>query len=120
VVDETERFQKHQRLNKPSEFSSVFGKNERSADSCFLVLARQNGLGYSRLGLAVSRQKLRKAVDRNRIKRLIRESFRKNQQILAGLDLVVLPQKHIEKSGNRSLQESLNIHWRRVSRCKES
>jgi ribonuclease P protein component len=120
VVTESEQFQKQRRLLTPSEFSNVFKKSQRAVDSHFLVLARENDLDRSRLGLVVSKQKLRKAVSRNRIKRIIRESFRKNNGILSGLDLVVLPQKQSGDVKRELLWESLNTHWRKVSRCKKS
>jgi ribonuclease P protein component len=120
VVTESERFQKQRRLLTPSDFSNVFKKSQRTVDSHFLVLARENHLDRSRLGLVVSKQKLRKAVSRNRIKRIIRESFRKNNRILSGLDLVVLPQKQSRDVKRELLWESLNTHWRKVSRCKQS
>ena len=113
-----ERFLKSQRLNKPSEFQKVFKTRLRSSDSRFLVLASENGLDHPRLGLAVSKDKLRKAVMRNMVKRIIRESFRKNSALLAGLDLVVLPQRSVDLSDRQALSDSLSIHWSKVSRCK--
>jgi ribonuclease P protein component len=113
------RFQKKLRLNRPSEFQNVFKTNVRSADPRFLVLANVNGLEYPRLGLAVSRDKFRKAVTRNRVKRLIRESFRTNLDLLAGLDLVVVPQGRNDTADTKALRESLDLHWKKVSRCRK-
>lgn len=48
-----------------------------------------NNLAHSRLGLIVAGKVVRRAVGRNRVKRLLREVFRTRQQALAGLDLVV-------------------------------
>jgi len=118
VAAETAHFQKHQRLSRPSEFQRVFKTRVRSSDNLFLVLACENGLPHSRLGLAVSKEKLRKAVSRNSVKRLVRESFRMNADMLTGLDLVVLPQKKIDLSDRQVLRDSLNLHWRKVSGCK--
>jgi len=118
VAADTAHFQKHQRLSRPSEFQRVFKTRSRSSDNLFLVLASETGLPHSRLGLAVSKEKLRKAVSRNIVKRLVRESFRTNATILAGLDLVVLPQKKIDLSDRRALRDSLNLHWRKVAGCK--
>ena len=110
------QFQKHQRLRSPAEFRRVFNTSFRSADARFLVLASANGLPYARLGLAVSKEKLKKAVSRNCVKRLVRESFRKNAALLAGMDLVVLPQKKIDLSDRQALRDSLSFHWGKVSR----
>jgi ribonuclease P protein component len=118
VAAETAHFQKHQRLSRPTEFQRVFKTRVRSSDSLFLVLASENGLPYSRLGLAVSKEKLRKAVARNSVKRLVRESFRLNAGLLTGLDLVVLPQKKLDITNRQVLRDSLRQHWTKVSGCK--
>ncbi|MEX2524553.1 MAG: ribonuclease P protein component [Gammaproteobacteria bacterium] len=111
-----EGFPKKCRLSKPSEFRQVFSSRSRSVDSQFLVLARQNSQDIARLGLAVSKRKIRAAVGRNRVKRLIRESFRKNQEKLAGLDIVVVSQNRISLSDNTVLLQSLDRHWNRIGR----
>ena len=116
----TRRFLKKNRLSKPSEFRSVFNTNQRSIDSRFVVLAKRNGLEYSRLGLALSKNKIPLATRRNRIKRIVRESFRQNNIMLEDYDLVVLPQKNVENSDKESLWKSLEKHWSKISRCEDS
>jgi ribonuclease P protein component len=54
----------------------VFRQGQRSADRFFTVLYRPNALDMPRLGFAISRKKVRHATDRNRLKRVVRESFR--------------------------------------------
>ena len=109
-------FPRHSRLTRPRQFREVFRSNHRSVDPCFLVLARKNGLDHARLGLAVSRRYLRTNVLRNRVKRLIRESFRKNQAQLAGLDVVVVSQRQAGHADNRRLSGSLHRHWEKISK----
>jgi len=85
------------------------------------VLARPNGLSHPRLGLAISRKVARRAVARNRIKRIIRESLRREGDRLAGLDVVVLGRPGIDRKNNAELRRSLNMHWKRLaSRCEQS
>ena len=57
--------------------------------------ASLNGDRFSRLGIVVSKRVARRAVDRNRLKRLVRETFRRRQQELAGFDLLVRPRRNI-------------------------
>lgn len=87
------------------------------------MLARANDLDHARLGLAVSTRVCKHAVGRNRIKRLVRESFRAHQYLLGpsrgergGVDLVVLPTRHAATICNRELMNSLAHHWHRCVR----
>jgi len=68
----------------------------------------------SRLGLAVGKKRIRRAVARNRIKRLIRESFRHHAHLLPALDVVVLCRCDATPS-NESLRRSLQSHWQRIA-----
>jgi ribonuclease P protein component len=77
----------------------------------FTVLSRNNGMDLARLGLAISRKHCRKACDRNRLKRLVRESFRQHAQELAGLDIVVLGRPEMERADNCTIFSSLARHW---------
>jgi ribonuclease P protein component len=56
-------------------------------------------------------------VGRNRIKRVIRESFRQRQQQLAGLDLVVINQPAAASASNVEINDSLARHWERCARA---
>mgnify|MGYP001570984818 FL=1 len=80
------RLQKRARLLKATEFNRVFDKAVRTSDQYFTVLARPNDLEFPRLGLAISKKKARLAVTRNRLKRIIRESFRQRQHQLCCAD----------------------------------
>ena len=108
-------FPRHRRLLKPDEYRRVFNDGVRSIDKRFLVLARANRLNHARLGLAVSKKNSRRAVDRNRIKRIIRESFRMHQGQLAGLDLVVVTRQGVNRADNSGCFASLRQHWQRVA-----
>ena len=79
-----------------------------------LVLARPNGLRTSRLGLAIAKKNTPKAVDRNRIKRLVRESFMHNQPFRVAIDAVVIDRKGTVKKSNKELFQSLSKHWQTI------
>jgi len=76
---------------------------------------------YARLGVTVARRVSPRAVARNRIKRQIRESFRRHQHLLAGMSIVVTAQRAADIKANGELQSSLDKHWQRVAElCRQS
>ena len=96
----------------------MFIRPQASRDAFFRVLATPNDLGRCRLGLAVSRRVSPRAVDRNRLKRIVRESFRHHRGMLAqggGMDIVVLPAAAAVTTSNPDLFASLERHWRRLT-----
>lgn len=79
----------------------------------FTVLYRPNGKDEPRLGLAIGKKHCRLATGRNRLKRIVRESFRRHRETLGGIDVVVMNQKSATAARNSELVESLEGHWRR-------
>ena len=78
------------------------------------VLAVSNQLGHPRLGLAISRKAARNAVARNRIKRVIRESYRHWQTRLGAVDIVVLARAGIAAQPNKVLDTALEKLWKQL------
>lgn len=83
------------------------------------LLARENELGYARLGVVVGKKQEKTAVGRNRVKRLIRESFRYHQELLVGLDLVVLVRRPLITMANKTIVGELARQWQAIARCKK-
>ena len=65
----------HQRLQR-SDFARVYKRGRRAQGALFAVVVLENELGRTRLGLSVSKRHARRAVDRNRVRRVFREAFR--------------------------------------------
>ena len=65
----------------------------------------------SRLGLVVSKKNISKAVERNRVKRVLRETLRKNKSQIPNLDVVVLIRKGIDVLPNVVISSKLNSLW---------
>jgi ribonuclease P protein component len=88
-VDQT--FARRYRLTKTDEFSSVFGFR-RAIRGKLLMLhyqPRAADFNEARLGLVVGKKQLKRAVDRNRLKRIVREQFRLQRAGLPAYDLIV-------------------------------
>ena len=81
------------------------------------MVTRNNGLGRARLGCAFSKRWLATAVARNRLKRIVRESFRLHHQQLGGMDVVVTAQRDLSAVPNAELRSSLDQHWKKVAAC---
>ena len=110
----SEAFTRGSRLTAGAEFARVFAGADRSTDRFFTVLARLNELARARLGLAIARKAAPLAVDRNRLRRLARESFR--HLSLASLDYVVMARRDAVTASKPDLRASLDRHFLRLSR----
>lgn len=107
---------------RPGEFEAVFKQASRSGDACFTVLGRRSeAAGGARLGLAVSKKAAGNGVERNRLKRIARESFRLHRGELPDIDIVVLAKPPARTKSNAELFRSLEQHWTRlIGQCKGS
>ena len=112
------RFTKENRLLDAADFGRVFDGATRSRDKLFTVLCRHNATDNARLGLAIAKKRCRRATARNRIKRVVRESFRRQQDLLSGLDVVVMNQPAAATADNAELFASLDRHWQRCSKAR--
>ncbi|MFP4130518.1 MAG: ribonuclease P protein component [Thiohalospira sp.] len=117
-------FRRRHRLLDEADFRHVFQQADppRSSDAYLTLLARpDNGLDHPRLGLAIGRKVTPRAVGRNRIKRLARESFRAEQSRMPPVDVVVLARPAAAAADNATLRASLARHWKRLrQRCEQS
>ena len=86
-------FPSRARLIKTDDFSSVFNFRKRISGRFLAIHYRYNQLGSPRLGLVIGKKTARLAVQRNYMRRVLRELFRTRQADLAPVDLVVRSQR---------------------------
>ena len=105
-------FPKELRLLSAAEYQPVFNKTQYKV-SCryLLVLAKRNEKNQSRLGLVIAKKNIVKAVQRNRVKRVIRESFRLNQDLLQQLDIVILSRPGLGNLDNKVIDKKISRLW---------
>lgn len=101
----------------PTHFTFVFQQPQRAGTPQITILGRQNSLGHPRIGLTVAKKNVKRAHERNRIKRLTRESFRLRQHELPSMDFVVVAKKGVADLDNRALSEALKIMAPPLSPC---
>lgn len=110
-------FKKQQRLLTKSDFSAVFDDAPiRASHQHFLILCRLNSQvpPTPRLGLVIAKKHVRRAHERNRIKRYARETFRLQQHKLPAIDAIVLARKGADTLSNQQLQQTFNGLWKRI------
>jgi len=83
-------------------------------DKWFSIYVQTNSQSFPRLAVVVSRRVSSRAVDRNRIKRLVRGSFRINRGRLPGFDIVVIAQQSCRNAERTPLLLSLQEHWSKL------
>jgi len=118
-------FARDARLIRPRQFRRVFEQPIRVSDRAFTLLARPRSTAAldegARLGLAISKKCARLAVDRHRLKRLIRESFRQVRGELPPVDVVIMCRPAATTLTNQAARAALDKLWQRLIRqCADS
>lgn len=83
------RFPQRVRLLTPAQFDRTFKQGRRLHQGPLSAALVPNGLDHPRIGFALAKKFVRRAVQRNRLKRLLRERFRHEQHRFAAMDLVI-------------------------------
>ncbi len=103
-----QRFTKASRLLGSSQFSPVFSQARyRVSSSNLLVLARPSQQA-ARLGIVVAKKNVRLAVQRNQIKRLVREAFRVRQKEFGTIDMVVLARSGLDSLNKQDISKQVH------------
>ena len=106
------------RLRSAGDFAALRHTSGRLGGRCFSVRYRVNELGHPRMGLAISKRVSKRAVDRNRIKRLVRESFRRARLDLPPVDLMVMAREQACGLPGPELLAELQQLWKKLRSAK--
>ena len=108
-------FNKSLRLLDANAYKTVFDNAQfKVSKQQVLYLARKNDTTTPRLGLVIAKKNVRHATQRNRIKRILRESFRLQQHRLGGIDTVVLARRGLDQLDNADLHQLFNKLWQQL------
>ena len=114
LLNEVYCFDKTRRLLKKSDYDGVFNQAKKIVTPYFIVLYCDNEVGHARLGLALSKKTIAKAHDRNRVKRLLRETFRTRS--LPAVDVVILARSGVANVENPMIVNKLDTLWDKLCR----
>lgn len=108
-------FPRAARLLRPQDFARLRGNSQRIGTRNFSVqVGAFDGTG-ARLGLAISRRVSKRAVRRNRIKRIARDSFRHARLLLPAFDILLIARSGADLEDNASLRGELVTLWKRIA-----
>lgn len=104
-------FPREARLLDAEGYSRVFKRNWRVTDGHWIILGHRCNSTDARLGMAIAKKRAKRAVDRNKIKRIARESFREKRALLSGIDAVVMNKDSAAGASTVELRQSIDKLW---------
>jgi ribonuclease P protein component len=107
------------RLRSSIEFKRVFRLGKKLHGPIFRFIYIKNQEDCARVGLAIPKKIVRTAVIRNRLKRLVRESFRHYQAAIKGYDVVVIAIQKPDRLKKQCLRKQLDFLWHQVEKSSK-
>ena len=101
-------------LKKNHEFRRLYQKGKSAVTPCFAVYCQKNRRKLSRLGITTG-AKVGKAVERNRIRRRVRDIYRRARpRMIPGYDLVIVARTRAAQARYREMEQQLHGALRRL------
>ena len=110
------RFTREHRLRSSSDFKRVYAQGRRLGNELFTVNVQPNTLGSARLGMSVAVRSMGSAVRRNRVRRMIRESFRLHRAAIPAVDVIIGVRAIARDASAAAVRDSLDQIWQRLGR----
>lgn len=108
-------FSKEKRLLEAHQFKRIFDlPDKKLLTNYVLLLVCKNDCNHPRLGLVIGKKNVKLAVQRNRLKRQIRELFRLNQHLITNYDVVVIARRGFDEVPNEELQKQFIKFWKKI------
>lgn len=118
---ETQGFPVERRIRTAKQYQQVFSQRKRIMGPFYSLCYKAVSQKRPHLGVIVSKRNVKRAVGRNKLKRLAREQFRQQQSLLAEFDIVLIGRKQADQATNQELIECLNkLFANLVKRSKSS
>ena len=105
------RFKRRYRLLDQPAFSTVFEAKKKRFGGTFIIYSRLNHHEYPRIGIILSKKQVRLASERNRIRRLVRESFRLNINTLPCMDFVLVGLHAMQHLNGKEIVQCIEKQW---------
>ena len=103
-----------QRLHSPKEFQAAYRQGRKFGNTLLTAAVRENGGPVARLGMSIAARTVGNAVQRNRLRRLIREGFRLAQHELPAVDIVVGARPHARQADATQAREAIRKLWTQI------
>lgn len=107
----------HEKIREKKDFDNLFATGKKSVSNLFVIYACQNNLEFNRLAISIKRH-ISKAVDRNRMRRIIREIFRLNKKNIFEKqknDILIISRKNFSEYNYSQIKEELLLTCQKLS-----
>jgi ribonuclease P protein component len=104
-------FYDNKKLSEKAQFDAVFANKKANNGKYLKIYWRNNDVEYARIGISIAKRNINKAVARNKLRRIIKESFRINHKLLPAVDMVFVIKKQASIDSTTLFFDELNKKW---------